>query len=107
MVDRGAATAADQVDAVFRDEAFQPGREFSGAERIVRVAIDEFRQAGVGLHREQPGPVGGEPADVFGHFLRAGAAVQADQRHVQRMNTAAAAAMSGPTSSVPVVSTVT
>ena len=84
MFDRGAAAAADQVDAVLRDEALQPGREIGGAERIVGVAIDEFRQAGVGLHRDQAGPVGRQPAHVFGHLLRAGGAVEADQRHIER-----------------------
>ncbi len=48
------------------------------------MAIDQFGQAGVGLHGHQAGPVGRQPTDVLGHFLRAGGAVQAHQRHVQR-----------------------
>ena len=58
----------------------------SAPQRIMRVAVDQFRQAGIGLHRHQPGPVGGQPVHVLGHLLRAGAAVQSDQRHVQRVH---------------------
>ena len=72
-----------RFDAVLLDEAFQPGGEVGGVERIVGVAVHQFREAGVGLDGDQAGPVGGEPADMFGHFLRAGGAVQAHQRDVE------------------------
>ena len=58
----------------------------AGVQRIVGVAVDKFRQAGIGLDRNQAGPVLRQPADVFGHFLRAGSAVQAHQRHIQRID---------------------
>ena len=48
----GAAAAADQVHAVLGDEAFQPARQFRRAERIVRVAIHQFRQPGIRQHRQ-------------------------------------------------------
>ena len=82
----GAAAAADQVHAVLGDETFQPARQLRGAERIMRVAIDQFRQPGIRQHRDQARPVGRQPAHVLGHFLRAGGAVQPHQRHVQRVH---------------------
>ena len=75
-----------RLTPVLGDEALQPGRHVGGAERIMRVPVHQFRQAGIGLHRDQAGPVGREPADMLRHFLRAGRAVQPDQRHVQRMD---------------------
>ena len=82
----GAAAAADQVHPVLGDESFHPGRHLVRGQRIVGVAVHEFRQAGVGLDGDQAGPVPGEPADMLGHLLRAGGAVQAHQRHVQRVD---------------------
>ena len=83
---RGAAAAADQVEAVFGDEAFDPGGHGGRVERVVGFAVDEFGQAGVGLDGEETRPVGGEPADVLGHLLRAGCAVEAHERHIERVD---------------------
>ncbi len=47
------------------------------------VAGDEFGQPGIGLDRDQPGPVLAEPLDVLGHLARAGGAVEPDHRHVE------------------------
>ena len=58
----------------------------AGAERIVRLAIDQFRQAGIRLHRQQPRPVLRQPADMLGHLLRPGGAVQPHHRHIQRVH---------------------
>ena len=57
----------------------------AATQRIMRVAIDQFRQPGIRQHRQQSGPVVRQPADMLGHFLRAGGAVQPHQRHVQRV----------------------
>ena len=86
VLDRGAAAAADQVDAVLGDKALHPARHLGGAERIVRVAVNQFGQAGVGLDGNQTAPVGGQPAHVLGHLLRTGGAVEADHRHVDRVD---------------------
>lgn len=50
------------------------------------LAVDQLGQARIGLHRDQAGPVLAQPAHVLGHFLRAGGAVQAHERHVQRVD---------------------
>ena len=55
MHDFGAAAAADHGDAVLDDEAFEPLRQFGGAERVTGMAGDQFGQPGIGLHRDQPG----------------------------------------------------
>ena len=52
----------------------------------MRLAIDQFRQAGIRLHRQQSRPVARQPAHVLGHLLRPGGAVQPHQRHVQRVH---------------------
>ena len=83
MRDRGAAAAADQVEPILLDEALDPARHLLGAERIVRLAVDQLRKAGIGLHRDQARPVRRQPAHVLGHLLRPGGAVQPDQRHVE------------------------
>jgi hypothetical protein len=86
VVDRGAAAAANKVDAVFSNEPFHPGRQFVGAQRVMGVPIDQFGKAGIRLHGQQTGPVGGQPMQMLGHFAWAGAAVQSDQRNVQRVH---------------------
>jgi hypothetical protein len=73
----------------------------------VRLAVHQLGQAGIGLHAEQAGPVLAEPADMLGHLLRPEAQFSPISGTSSECTTAAAAAMSGPTSSVPVVSTVT
>ena len=83
MRGRGAAAAADQVEPVLGDEALHPGRHLGGSQGIMRLPVHQLRQAGIGLHRQQAGPVGGQPADVLGHLLRPGGAVQSEQRHVE------------------------
>ena len=80
----GAAAAADQADTVFEHKAFEPLRELGCAERVMRATVDELRQAGIGLHRDVPGPVLAEPFDVLGHFARPGRAIEPDDRHVER-----------------------
>ena len=84
--DIGAAAAADHVDPVLDDKAFEPLRQLGGAERVLGMAGDELGQPGVGLHRDQPGPVLAQPFDVLGHLARAGGAVEADHRHVEGMD---------------------
>ena len=75
-----------RFEPVLGQEPLDPAGHLVGAERVARAAIDQFGQAGIGLHREQAGPVGGQPAHMLGHFLRAGGAVEADQRHVERVH---------------------
>ena len=53
----GAAAAANQIKPVFQHEAFHPGGEFFRAQRIMRFAINQFGQAGIGLAGNQPRPV--------------------------------------------------
>ena len=55
-----------------------------GAKRIARLALDQLGQAGIRQDRDRPGPAAREIGDVLGHLLRAGGAVQADDRHVER-----------------------
>ncbi len=86
MLDRGAAAAADDRDAVLADEALEPAGQRLGIERIAGLAVDQLRQAGVRQHRDGPAPVRGEMRQVLGHLLRPGGAVQADDRHVQRLD---------------------
>ena len=83
---RGATATADEVEPVLGDIALNPTRHLLGAERIMRLPVDEFRQPRIGLHRDQAAPVGGEPADVLRHLLRSGRAIQAHQRHVERID---------------------
>ena len=40
----------------------------SRRERVMRVAVDQLGQAGIGLARQQPRPVLGEPAHMLGHL---------------------------------------
>ena len=58
----------------------------AGPERVMGVAGDELGQAGIGLDRDQPGPVLAEPLDVLGHLARTGGAVEPDHRHVERLD---------------------
>ena len=51
MLGRGAAAAADDVDAVLGDEALEPGGELVGAQRIMGVAAAQLGQAGIGQAR--------------------------------------------------------
>ncbi len=50
------------------------------------VPVDQLRQAGIGLDGQKSGPVCGEPMQMSGHFARAGAAIQLDQRNVQSVH---------------------
>ena len=83
MAGLGAAAAADQADTIFEDEAFEPLCKLFGAQRIMGSAIDQLRQAGIRLHRNEAWPVLAEPFDMLGHFARSGRAVEADDRHVK------------------------
>ncbi len=83
---RGAAAAADQVDAVLEDETLLPLRELLRGERVMRLAVDELGQTRVGLHRDQSRPALPQPLHVLGHLLRTGRAVDADQRHGERID---------------------
>ena len=80
----GATAAADQVDAVLGDEALLPLGELAGAQRIMRVAMHQLRQAGIGLDRDEAAPILAEPFHMLGHLVRAGGAVEADDRYVER-----------------------
>ncbi len=86
MLRLGAAAAADQVDAVLGDEALLPLRQLLRRQRIMRVAVMKLGQAGIGLDRDAAGPAFGQPFDVLGHFLRAGGAIDADERHLERVD---------------------
>src|SRR3546814_1777073 len=81
---RGAAAAAEDVHAVLDQEALGPAGELLRAERVAGLAVDQLRQPGVGLHREEARPVLGQPLEVRRHLLRPGGAVEPDDRHVQR-----------------------
>jgi hypothetical protein len=81
---RGAAAAAHDRDAILDHEALEPCREIARAERITGLAIDQLGQAGVRQHRDRPRPAARQIGHVLGHLLRAGGAVQADDRHIQR-----------------------
>ena len=83
---RRAAAAAHQIDPVLGDEALQPHRHFLRRQRVFGLAVDQFRQAGIGLHRNQAFPVLRQEADMLRHFLRTGGAVEAHQRYVQRID---------------------
>ncbi len=52
----------------------------------MRAALDQLGQAGIGLARGQTFPVFRQPFDMLGHLLRAGGAIESDQRHVQRID---------------------
>ena len=82
----GAAAAADHADPVLEHEALEPLRQLARGQRIMRPAVDQFRQPGIGLHRDVAGPILAEPFDVLGHLARPGGAVEADHRHVERMD---------------------
>ncbi len=82
----GATAPAGHVNAVFLHKTFDPCGHVFRAERVVRFAVHQFRQASVGQDGNHAGPVFGQPADMLCHFLRAGRAVQADQVHIQRVN---------------------
>ncbi len=82
----GAAAAADDVDAVLGDEALLPLRQLGRAQGIMRLPVDQLRQSGIGLHRDQARPVLAQPFDVLGHLQWAGGAVDADRRYVERLD---------------------
>ena len=82
----GAAATTHEVHTKFADETLHPHRHILGGQRVMRLAIHQFRQAGIGLHRNQPRPVLAQPADMLLHLLRPGGAVQPQQRHVQCMD---------------------
>src|SRR3546814_6062526 len=67
---RGAAAAAEDVHAVLDQEALGPAGELLRAERVAGLAVDQLRQPGVGLHREEARPVLGQPLEVRRHLLR-------------------------------------
>ena len=69
-----------------RDEALEPAGELVGAQRVVRVAAAQLGQAGVGQAGDQAAPGLREMADVLGHLLGAGGAVEAHHRHAQRVD---------------------
>src|SRR6185437_4922748 len=60
----GAAAAADEIDAVLVDEALLPLRQLARRQRIVRLAVHQLRQAGIGLDRDRTGPVLAQPFDM-------------------------------------------
>ena len=68
------------------DKALEPLRQLVRGQRIVRLAVDQLGQAGIGLDRDLARPVLAEPFDMLGHLARAGRAVEADHRHVERMD---------------------
>ena len=48
----GAAAAADDADPVLEHKAFEPLRQLARGQRIMRPAVDQFGQPGIGLHRD-------------------------------------------------------
>ena len=84
VLGRGAAAAAHDRDAVLDHEALEPCGEVARAKRIAGLALDQLGQAGVRQHRDRPRPAARQIGHVLGHLLRAGGAVQADDRHVER-----------------------
>jgi hypothetical protein len=104
---RRAAAAADEIDPVLGDEALQPHRHFVGRQRIFGLAVDQFGQAGIGLHRDQPSQFSDRNLTCSAISCGPVAQFSPISGTSSASITVAAAAISGPTSSVPVVSTVT
>ncbi len=86
MVRARAAAAADHIDAVFADEAFEPGRQFLRAQRVMGFTVHQFRQARIRLHRNKPRPAFAQPFHMLGHFLRTRSAVEPHNVHIERMD---------------------
>ena len=86
MLCLGAATAADHADPVFEHEALEPLRQLGRAKRVMGMPVDELGEPGIGLNRDMIGPVLAEPFDVLGHFARAGRAIEANNRHGERVH---------------------
>ena len=82
----GDTAAADQADPVFEHEAFEPLRQLGGTERVSRAPVDQLGEPGIGLNGDMIGPVLTEPFDVLGHLARPGRAIEADDRHGERVD---------------------
>src|SRR3546814_3336699 len=72
---RGAAAAAEDVDAVPDQEALGPAGELLRAQRVAGLAVDPPRPPGAGLLRKEPRPVLGPPHEGRAHLLWHGGAV--------------------------------
>ena len=77
MAGRGAAAAADDVQAVLAHEVADLLGEGLGLQGEDGLAFDQQRQAGVREQADLTGPVFGEVLDVLGHLGRPGGAVHA------------------------------
>ena len=82
----GAAAAADQIDPILAHKPLDPARHLGRRQRITRPPIDQLGQPGIGLHRNQPGPVLREIRQMLRHLARPGGAIDPDQRHIKRMD---------------------
>ncbi|MGX1121635.1 hypothetical protein RKD37_006998 [Streptomyces ambofaciens] len=74
----GAATAADQGQAVLADEGLLRVGQLGRGQRVVGAVLAEDGQTGVGHAGQRDPGVAGEVAQVLAHLGRAGGAVQAD-----------------------------
>ena len=86
VLGRGAAAAADDGDAVLGDEPFGPAGQLVGRQRIVGLAAAQLGQPGIGQARDQAAPVAGQMADMLGHLLGTGGAVEPHDRNVERID---------------------
>ena len=108
VLGRGAAAAADDVDAVLGDEALEPGGELVGAERIMGVAAAQLGQAGIGQAARSGRARSGDRCRTCSAIsLGPVAQLRPMTGTPSASMIAVAAAMSAPTSMVPVVSMVT
>src|SRR6516162_8865252 len=103
----GAAAPADHIDPVLENKALEPLSDLGCAERVLGAAGDELGEPGVGLDRDIIGQF--SPSHLTCSAISRGPVAQL--RPIIGTSSAwmivAAAAMSAPTSKVPVVSTVT
>ena len=84
VLGRRAAATTDDRDAVLGDEALEPGGEIARPERVAGPAVDQLGQTGIRLDGDRPRPALAEVGEVLGHLLRAGRAVEPDDRHIER-----------------------
>ena len=84
MLGRGAAAAADDVDAELH-ELVVPRRQLIGGEAVDGDTVDVVRKPGVGDHADWENRVIAQVADRLPHVLRSRGAVEADDVHLDSL----------------------